>query len=193
MVKKYKTKITREQIIAATATVINKVGLENATIDLVVKEAKIAKGSIYSFFACKEDLLNDSVRYIAEKKIEYIEELVSKYKTPIDKLAVLVKAHNNFGKDNPESLLMNYALLISSHKNIRTYSATVYFSVYIKMITNLVKKILPKDSHISPKSVALIIVLLPDFRNIIDIIDPTILNDIKSESDVMEIILKIKF
>ncbi len=49
------------EILAAARKVIGRFGFEGITIDRVAEEAQIAKGTIYLYFANKEDLLHNAV------------------------------------------------------------------------------------------------------------------------------------
>ncbi len=49
------------EILAAARKVIGRFGYEGTTIDRVAEEAQIAKGTIYLYFANKEDLLHNAI------------------------------------------------------------------------------------------------------------------------------------
>lgn len=173
------SKITQEQIIKATARVIDRNGLENATIDDVAQEAGVAKGSIYVYFKSKEELLNDAVKFVAEDKIALLKDLLNRFETPLEKITAMLMANKQYAKTQPESLLMNYALLLSSHENIRTKSTQEYFKKYREYLTQMIAAAMEKGEiqKNDPTLIALILILVPDLLNILATSDASIKSD----------------
>lgn len=157
--------ISKEIIIKATAKIITQKGLENTTIDDIAKSAKIAKGSVYVYFKSKDELLKEAMVFIADEKINTLKKLLNKYRGE-DKLKLLLDSSDSYSKNNPDVLLMNYALLLSSHKNLRSSSAKIYFEKYISFIKEIVKES-TTDSDINLEILTLIFVLIPDITNIL--------------------------
>src|SRR5713226_1110202 len=56
-----------QAILAAAATVFAKHGLEGATIEMVAREAEIAVGTIYLYFASRDDLYLSLIAERAEQ------------------------------------------------------------------------------------------------------------------------------
>jgi AcrR family transcriptional regulator len=165
-----KTKsITKEQIIKAAAIVFAEVGLENANVDQVAKKAGIAKGSIYSFFKTKDEILIEGVKYFVDQRISILKELVNKLSTNYKKLEALMNVNEKMFNENPESYFMNYALLISTHKDIKKQVTNEFFNSYLKLVEDVLKSgIKKREFQIEdPKIMAFILVTSLDLYNII--------------------------
>jgi len=79
-------------------------GFDNASINRIVKGAKIAKGSFYQYFVDKADLYKHILALISEKKTNYVTPILS---NPFEHdffslLEDLYKTGLDFAKDNPK-------------------------------------------------------------------------------------------
>lgn len=45
-------------------------GYENTSIQDIIKTAKISKGAMYHYFACKENILDDILNYIIDSDMK---------------------------------------------------------------------------------------------------------------------------
>lgn len=76
----------RDAILAAAATVFAKHGLDGATIEMVARAAEIAVGTIYLYFASRDDLF---LSLVAERELHLLERYESIQARALDPLAEL--------------------------------------------------------------------------------------------------------
>lgn len=133
-------KVSKQKILEATAKVIAQKGLDKASVDDIVQKAGIAKGSVYFHFGSKDKLLIAGIRYTAQQRIKLIKKALSQMTSPKDKLIRLFKANNIMLEKDPDSFLMNYALLLSSHKDIRKDVALEYVEKFIEYIAEILQE-----------------------------------------------------
>ena len=100
LVKGYRVR----EILAAARKVIGRFGFEGTTIDRVAEEAQVAKGTIYLYFADKEELLHNAV-------VEGVRELTCELQRndrldapPIDRLGNLVREMFRIENSNEDFL-----------------------------------------------------------------------------------------
>ncbi|WP_347017400.1 TetR/AcrR family transcriptional regulator [Acinetobacter seifertii] len=73
-------------------------GFHTAGVDLISKEAKIPKGSLYNYFRSKEHLVEMCIAFQKSKLKEEVLAIIysSRYRTSKDKLKEIVVLHANF-------------------------------------------------------------------------------------------------
>ena len=83
-------KLMQEKIMKASIDAFLKYGVNNSTMEIIAKKAKIAKGTLYLYFASKQDLISEiNVQHytklkaflISEKPFETLHELLAHIKT----------------------------------------------------------------------------------------------------------------
>lgn len=92
------------EILAAARKVIGRFGFEGTTIDRVAEEAQIAKGTVYLYFANKDDLLHNAV-------VEGVRELTADLRRnddigapPLERLASLIRSMFRIQNSNQDFL-----------------------------------------------------------------------------------------
>ena len=76
----------REQILTAAISTLDRLGLENTTIQNIADEAGIAKGTVYLYFSSKENLIQQVLMYCNGLDIEACEKDLDLEKTVLGKL-----------------------------------------------------------------------------------------------------------
>ncbi|WP_151789003.1 TetR/AcrR family transcriptional regulator [Acinetobacter seifertii] len=84
-------------VVQTTIQLITAHGFHNVGVDLITKETKIAKGTLYNYFHSKECLIEMCIAFqkslLKEKVLSIIYS--NHYRTPIDKLKEIVVFHAN--------------------------------------------------------------------------------------------------
>jgi TetR/AcrR family fatty acid metabolism transcriptional regulator len=186
--------ISKEQIIKAAAKVFITDGFENATVDDIAKEAKIAKGSVYTYFKSRDEILTESIKFVASERINTLQRLISNKKNAIEKLQILISANKKIAQKQPEIFLMNYALLLSSHENIKKKVASEFFKAYLNLVEKIIKEGIKRREFrdLDSKTMALMLVVTLDLNNILEFIDPSILDDKSIDNNLLKLIKKEK-
>jgi AcrR family transcriptional regulator len=95
-------------------------GFDNASINRIVKAAKIAKGSFYQYFADKADVYTHILTVISEKKVAYVTPVLS---NPFEHdfftlLEDLYRSGLEFAKDNPKATVIGFEMFKNKTNSI---------------------------------------------------------------------------
>lgn len=80
---------TRERIVETASRLFYKQGYNSTGINQVIKEAEVAKASLYQHFPSKEDLLAEYLRTTAITTNKVLREIAYKHEEPRDKVLAL--------------------------------------------------------------------------------------------------------
>ncbi len=84
--------VRREQLITATITCIARNGMSATTMAEVTKEAGLSQGIVNLHFESKENLLNETLRYLADEyKTQFDKALATAGPRPAEKLRALME------------------------------------------------------------------------------------------------------
>jgi len=185
-------KVSKQSILEATAKVIAQKGLDKTSVDDIIKEADVAKGSIYFHFKNKDDLLISAIRFSAETRINQIKEALKNISSPKEKLIRLFKANSLMLKQDRDSFLMTYALLLSSHNDLRTHVATEYISNYITFVAEIINDgiVQGEFKSVDAKSIATSFVIANDITGILHFANGEIIEPEKMINNLFKLILK---
>ncbi|NIA19447.1 MAG: TetR family transcriptional regulator [Xanthomonadaceae bacterium] len=107
-------------IIDAALEAFAEYGYHNCQVAKIARQAGIADGTIYLYFANKEDVLVSVYREKMNEFITRLKTLLKDYTTAIDKLACLVKFHFNHLENNPSLANFIQIQLRQSDASIRS-------------------------------------------------------------------------
>jgi len=82
----------REDIINAGATLFARFGVGKTTMEEIARTANVAKGTLYKYFHCKEEVFSALVDRVESQLIEEIRRSVDAVQSPIDKIRVFILA-----------------------------------------------------------------------------------------------------
>ena len=83
--------VRRSEIISAAKKLFDKHGYEKTPVELIIKQAGIAKGTFYYYFKAKEDILAEIVEQIGTEMASYFTSIVEKKNlTAIEKLRCML-------------------------------------------------------------------------------------------------------
>ncbi|GGB63951.1 TetR family transcriptional regulator [Lentibacillus populi] len=82
----------REQIIQACIDTLDEVGYTNVSLTKVAKKARVSTGLISYHFSGKMDLINQTLLYLLNKKLDFISGKVVREETPILQLKAYIEA-----------------------------------------------------------------------------------------------------
>ena len=77
---------TRERIVETASRLFYTQGYNNTGINQVIKEAEVAKASLYQYFPSKEDLLIEYLNKTALKTDKALREGIMKFESPKEKI-----------------------------------------------------------------------------------------------------------
>lgn len=82
----------REQIIQACIDALNEYGYTNVSLTKVAQKAKVSTGLISYHFSGKMDLINQTLLYLLNKKLDFISGKVVQEQTSISQLKAYIEA-----------------------------------------------------------------------------------------------------
>ena len=112
-----------QAILAAAAKVFAKHGLEGATIEMVAREAEVAVGTIYLYYASRDDLYLNLVAQREEQlRARYLEIFARKLE-PLDELKTIASAYLDYLRETREIFLTQHSVVFSQlHQRLRRKS-----------------------------------------------------------------------
>lgn len=112
--------MTREEkrvhIIRSAIKVFSEYGLDGTKMELVAKEAGIGKGTIYEYFASKEQLFQEMIIYCVESYSRGLKESTDQENSIEDKLLNYTSYNIDFFNKNQDMLLMAMQMNIFSQE-----------------------------------------------------------------------------
>jgi AcrR family transcriptional regulator len=84
--KEILTAFRTQEILAAARRILDQRGLEAMTMDEIAATAGVAKGTLYLYFHCKDDLLQAMITQVAENILRDVQVSVTAPGTPADRL-----------------------------------------------------------------------------------------------------------
>ncbi|MCK8817902.1 TetR/AcrR family transcriptional regulator [Natroniella sulfidigena] len=103
----------QERVLDAAIKEFSRFSYHKTSINRIVEEAEIAKGSFYQYFTGKKDLFKYIIELITEKKMVYLSHIMSE-KESLDFFELLREiylAGFRFGKDNPRLQLIAFRII----------------------------------------------------------------------------------
>jgi AcrR family transcriptional regulator len=86
-------------IIQVARKLFSQYGLRKTTVDEIVRDARIGKGTLYQYYKSKEHLFADVIKHESDLLIEIIRNSVEKKDTPQDKLRTFILSKISHMKD----------------------------------------------------------------------------------------------
>ncbi|NMO97941.1 TetR/AcrR family transcriptional regulator [Paenibacillus lemnae] len=115
----------KEQIIKAAIEVLRDYGYINTSLSKIASQAKTSTGLISYHFSGKEDLMNNTLLYLAEQEKAFIKEKVEKEQSYTGQLMAFIEAGIAYRSIKRE----NTTALIEIAFNVRTPNNVPYFRV----------------------------------------------------------------
>jgi AcrR family transcriptional regulator len=183
---------TKERIIKAAAKAFFEEGLDKTSMDEIAEAAGVSKGSLYNYFKNKDDLLTESISYVAKERIKSLKQLVKSIDSPLMKLITVLRANDAMAKRDPELFLMNYSLILSTHENIRKKVASEFFRSYIALVEKILKEAMRKKEirKCNSEIIAYALVLTSDMVNILEFTDKSIVQTKHSVRELIKLLVK---
>jgi AcrR family transcriptional regulator len=89
---------TRDRIVDTASRLFYTQGYNNTGINQVIKEAEVAKASLYQYFPSKDDLLVEYLTVTSHYTMDTLRKVAAKFKTPKDKVLALFDFLIDFSK-----------------------------------------------------------------------------------------------
>jgi len=94
--------VRKEEILFAAEKLFGRNGYNKTSVEAIIKEVGIAKGTLYYHFKSKQDILHALVENIANDIEEYFKSIVASKKLPaIEKLKLMITSPKKKEKIKP--------------------------------------------------------------------------------------------
>lgn len=111
---------TKKRIVNAAWHLFYRHGYENTTIEDIIEEAHISKGSFYHYFTCKDDMIG-AITILLDDKYEGIFANLPENMDPLEKLITMTR-DSFFIIENTVPVYM-LSVILANQLNNRTYSS----------------------------------------------------------------------
>jgi AcrR family transcriptional regulator len=109
-----------QAILTAAAQVFAKHGLEGATIEMVAREAEVAVGTVYLYFASRDDLYLKLIAHRAELLRARYLEIFARGLEPLEELKTIASAYLDYLRESRELFLSQHSVVFSQlHKRLK--------------------------------------------------------------------------
>jgi len=109
-----------QAILTAAARVFAKHGLEGATIEMVAREAEVAVGTVYLYFASRDDLYLKLIAHRAELLRARYLEIFARGLEPLEELKTIASAYLDYLRESRELFLSQHSVVFSQlHKRLK--------------------------------------------------------------------------
>lgn len=139
----------RQQLIEATIKCIAKLGISSTTLGEVAKEAGLSQGIVNLHFQSKDNLFNDTLRFLADEYKTLFEKTLDKSGPgPADKLLALMELDLKPAVCDPRKLAVWFAFW-GEAKAVPTYQkiCDTYDQEYDEVIRGLCKQIIDDGAY----------------------------------------------
>ncbi len=113
----------RDDILGAASKVFAEHGFRCADVQQIADLAEIGKGTIYRFFATKDELFRATVDYGMQRLTTRVDKAIEVLANPLDKLRVGFKTYMEFFDQNPEII----ELFVHERAELRATGKPLYF------------------------------------------------------------------
>ena len=88
------------KIIQVATKVFASDGYENASVDMIVEKAGVAKGTFYYYFKTKDDLFLSMFKTGVEQLSLFMADEAKKYDSPADRIKAIIESQYAFFSEN---------------------------------------------------------------------------------------------
>ena len=106
----------REELISIAYKLFTTKGYENTSVDEMIAEAKIAKGTFYYYFISKEEILNEVIDKMISQESEYARQIL------LQPIPVEQKIIGIMGAFNPQGNEINIVNALNDESNLKMHS-----------------------------------------------------------------------
>ncbi len=135
---KKKQMMKRDAIIQASIKIFSQKGFHNTKISEVAKAANVADGTVYLYFANKDDLLLKAFKEVFYKKLESVIEKTEMVEHGVEKLISFFNFHVDLFKENPYLMKFIATELRQSGDFYKHFPENWIFSEYFNYLKKLI-------------------------------------------------------
>ncbi len=129
-----KHKDSKKSIMMATAVILAKYGLEDFSVDQVVKITGFSKGTIYNRFRDRENLLLSTAAYIHEENFVILKRALNNIAANREKLIFIFWYLDRIYKEMPELYRAFYALSSGGSDKLRAKLLLMQSHSYLQVV-----------------------------------------------------------
>lgn len=118
-----KNRRTKAAIVENALRLFSERGFDNVTVEAITRAAGVAKGTFYSYFSVKSDIIVEEFWEIDRYYAQYADRNLDRYPGPVQKLQAFTRAQMRYvrdtvGNDNLKILYVNQTIQTGTDKVI---------------------------------------------------------------------------
>ncbi len=117
--------LSKERILKAACRIFANCGYEGASIQDIVKAARVTKPTLYYYFKSKEGLYRALVEHAQEERFQLIEKAAAQHATLSDQLIAVVNALYGYARDNRDLTRICFASFFASPGEIPCHAKMI--------------------------------------------------------------------
>lgn len=139
--EKNKSMSKREKILEIAQILFLKKGFNNTSVELIAKEARIAKGTLYYYYKNKNSLLREIVQKNINDNIRGFEEILNQNESPLIQMSEIIL--KIITKNKNKNIIQN----INNEKNAALYNEVIksVIKTYVPYISRIIRNGNKKD------------------------------------------------
>jgi TetR/AcrR family fatty acid metabolism transcriptional regulator len=151
IVKEQEREIMRRRLIQAAVEEFARVGFESTKIEQIAERAGIGKGTVYLYFASKQELFVGMLQEIGNAQLEALEQALADKTGLQAQLEALVEFFTRLGQEQPENLRIFVSALYGVNRQFKAEAAQSR-----KLFLKRVEKIINQAIHIATQGEPLV-------------------------------------
>ncbi len=132
---------TRDEIINTAQKLFYSVGYDNTSIQMILNDIGIAKGTFYHYYKSKSELMLEIVKITVEKIVNQLTEITNSTLSPIEKLNLIFNASAKYKAANLDSIKpIMYAMYNDSNLILRENIKRLSLELTTELINTIIQQ-----------------------------------------------------
>jgi AcrR family transcriptional regulator len=166
----------REQILAAAQTIFAEHGFADAPMATIAKEAGVSKGTVYLYFASKDELIAALLDEFLAESLTYLQTLVDQKEMKVHgRLMAYVRAVSRQMAADSSMLSIAYEFYALAARSPAVHSALQgYFAQYVQVLETLLQQGVESNefAHMDVATTAVLLVAIMEGVTLLWFTDP---------------------
>jgi AcrR family transcriptional regulator len=118
--------LKKQGLMDIVVKVLSREGLEGLTMDAVAEEAGVAKGTLYTYFKSKQDLIKEAIEVIVRPMIEELTSILESDLPPDERLKKMITRHLAYFETHRDFFRVFVHDRLSSQMRLKRYRSCHY-------------------------------------------------------------------
>lgn len=118
--------LKRQGLLDIVVKVLSREGLDGLTMDAIAGEAGVAKGTIYSYFKNKQDLVKEAIEATVIPMVEGLTEILKSELPPDERLRTMTLRHLSYFEENRDFFRIFVHDRLAAQQRMKRYRSSRY-------------------------------------------------------------------